>query len=264
MIVSSLRDPLLRASLVRAARPDEDVVWDDELRADALARGFPRVIVHGAEGGGRPGEGRDVDGHRIPTLTLTRTELDRWESSRRRREIPPSRVEFNAIRLRGHLTRLVTRPTWVDRSLADLGRAVGAPLPPAFKGLARRVLEFPSRYVDLWSVSDTAGLSRGALKARFRRRGLDSPYSYLRWLRVLCAAHVLSDSSATILETAERLGFSSGGNFCRAVETTCGLTPNEIRRSRERLLVTFAGLLLDPESRRGWEDLDELFLREVG
>ena len=38
-------------------------------------------------------------------------------------------------------------------------------------------------------------MSRGALKARFRRRDLPSPSTYLRWFRILAVAHGQTEAS---------------------------------------------------------------------
>jgi AraC-like DNA-binding protein len=105
----------------------------------------------------------------------------------------------------------------------------------------------------------------GALKARFRRRGLPSPSRHLRWFRLLAAARVLSDPDETVLSAAYRLGFASDGNFCRWIRATSGLSPSTLRSWNGRLLVLvrLAEECLPEGSLDEWEDLGGLFLREV-
>jgi AraC-like DNA-binding protein len=124
-------------------------------------------------------------------------------------------------------------------------------------------MEFPTRYEDLHALELLTGLSRGALKARFRRKGLMSPASYLRWFRAMSAAHVLRQPETTTLKAAHRLGFASDGNFCRAITSTTGLTPTEIR-TREgwhHLLIVFASLHLQEHALAAWSDLGRMFVR---
>lgn len=124
------------------------------------------------------------------------------------------------------------------------------------------MLEFPARYPDLKALAGIGGLSAGALKARFRRRGLPSPYTYLRWFRSLAVVHILSDPSVTTLEAAYRIGMSSSGNLSRAVQDTTGLTPTRLRAAagRESLIVGMVEELMDPAALAGWQDLAPVFL----
>jgi AraC-like DNA-binding protein len=153
----------------------------------------------------------------------------------------------------------------VDRLLADLGRMAGGSLPIPFKAFARHALELPVRYTDLSDVAGTFELSRGALKARFRRRGLESPFTYLRWLRAMAVGEVLSDPSVTVAQAADRLGFTSGTNMCRMVRVLTGATPGSLREpgARRWLLVGFARVLLRPEALEGWARLEDVFGRRV-
>ncbi len=99
------------------------------------------------------------------------------------------------------------------------------------------------------------------MKARFRRRGLESPYTYLRWFRVMAVANLLSDHEVTVAQAAYRLGFTSDGNLCRAMVSVTGLRPTDVRTVRgwNHLLITFARTCLTGSSLHAWEGLDELF-----
>jgi AraC-like DNA-binding protein len=154
---------------------------------------------------------------------------------------------------------------WVDSVYSDLVQTVGRGLPKEFRGFSRRVFESPVRYSSISSVASPFGLSAGALKARFRRRGLPSPYRHLSWFRLIAASRVLSDPSETILSASYRMGFASDGNFCRWVNSTSGLTPTDLREWNGRLLliVRMAERFLAPEHLDAWESFGGAFLRQV-
>lgn len=265
MLVAPLSDPLLRIAVGHAARVDEDVVFDTDGARVALQQGFPRLLLIADEDAvtaERPGS-RSAGG--VPVLRLSEALRASWERARRADDVPAPRAEYWGRRLRTSIAERALRSTWIDGVLRDLSRSVGAPLPHPFRGLARRVLEHPARYHDLHDLAALTGLSRGALKARFRRRGLPSPYAYVRWLRILAAAHVLAEASVTTLDASVRLGFTSNGNFSRAVRSTTGLTPGALRQAAagERLLVAFSAGHLARPMLDAWEDLGELFLRRA-
>ena len=259
MILARITDPLLRKALHAAAHPEEDVVCETRAVQDALQFGFPRLLVRadGYVGAARP--------HGVPVVDLPDVLLERWEAERRMDELPLPRLDFLTRRLRGLLDRGGSEVSWVDAALSDLSRAAGARLPLPLRAFGRRVLEFPIHYTTLHPISRGCGLTRGALKARFRRRGLDSPYTYLRWFRLMAVAEVLSDRSVTVAQAAARLGFTSDGNLCRMMASLTRLTPTEVRTVRgwNTLLISFAWQHLTPESLDAWAELDGLFERRV-
>jgi AraC-like DNA-binding protein len=198
-------------------------------------------------------------------LDLDDALLGRWEADWWSAEVPGTWSRFVTTRLRSLVDRSFDRPTWVDAALANLSRAAGARLPLPLRAFARRVLEFPIRYTSLDPITAECGLSKGALKAKFRRRGLSSPSTYLRWFRVMCVAEVLSDRSVTVSAAAHRLGFTSPGNMCRTMAALTKLTPTEARTVRgwNTLLLSFAWMHLTPQALEAWADLEELFERRV-
>lgn len=256
MIVTRVSDRFLEAAIRRVARPDEDVISDTRDRADALRHGFPRLAVQDAE---HPRlEGPDGP---LPSVYVRAAQMRRWRESWQASGTPPSWVEFAAAEL-GPAVGEGRCVAWIDAALRDLSRAVGRPLPPALVGLARRVLEYPSGYVDMGDLGALTGLSVGALKARFRRRGLPSPFSYLRWLRCIAVASRLQQG-ANVADAARRLGWTSTGNLCRYVYTTTGHAPSAlgVDGAWEMILASFATKHLDPVALDAWEGLDDLFLR---
>lgn len=248
MIVANVSDLRLRDALLRVAHPEEEVVCDEDLVLEAIDSGYPRLLVEADDG--RPS---------LSDLTAAPTVRLKVAGRKGRR------FEEYVEELRDRVEQRAVAVSWVDRTLADLGRAAGQPLPPGLRACARRVLEFPSHYDDLQPLARSCHTSRGALKARFRRRGVPSPYSYLRWFRILAVANRLADADVTVAQAAAAFGFTSDGNLCRSMQGLTGLTPTEVRSRQgwNRLLLGFAWEHLTPEALAGWRDFEELFVRSA-
>ncbi|MDA0327518.1 MAG: AraC family transcriptional regulator [Gemmatimonadetes bacterium] len=259
MIVVQVNDTNLRRALCRAAHAEEDVIIDARLAASAIESGFPRLVVRMAS------DDRPAPPARVTLLEIDELMLRRWEVERRSAELPMTRLDYMTRRLAGTMDRSSAERTWVDRALADLAKSAGPQLPLPLRSFARRILEFPVHYTTLHAVAEASGTSRGALKARFRRRGLSSPYTYLRWFRIMAVANLLSDRSITVAVAAQRMGFTSDGNLCRMMANVTGMTPTEARTLRgwNRLLIGFAWTHLPPGHLEGWASLDDLFARRV-
>jgi len=259
MIVAYVSDPHLRNAVCSAAHPEEEVVLDRGLAVEAFEWAHPRLVVN-AEGGSLVGVPSNV-----PVVELDRRTLERWESGWRSSGLPARRLGELTDRVRALIDRHACDVTWVDRVFADLARAAGSPLPRPLRTFGRRLLEFPTRYTNLYAMAEACGMSRGALKARFRRRSLASPYTYLRWFRAMAVANALADRSVTVAMAAHRLGFTSDGNLCRTLISLTGVTPTEMRSVRgwNRLLITFAWSHLSPEAIEAWDGLEDLFERRA-
>jgi AraC-like DNA-binding protein len=256
MILVSVRDPVLRLAVERCARPDEAVVGDEPWVQLALDHGYPRVHVR--DHGIRPSS---LWGAAVPELWVSPEMLHGWEQERRKLEVPPPRAGFLARRLFAAISEVALEATWVDRLLADLGRAAGAPLPLPFRAFTRHTLELPARYTDLSAIAEEVEISRGALKARFRRKGLESPFTYLRWMRSFAVAELLADPEVTVAQAAEALGFTSDTNMCRMVKVLTGATPGGLRDPgvRRKLRVAFVREHLGRDALEGWARLEGLF-----
>ncbi len=259
MIVVQASDPHLRRAVARAAHPEEDVVADERLAVEAIERGFPRLVVRDEAHEWPP----VPDGIRL--FRVDGASLERWEAQRWSSEVPRSRLEHLTERLSATVEGGPSDRTWVDGALAELARAAGRRLPRPLRSFGRRVLEFPSHYTSLHPLADACGMSRGALKARFRRRDLSTPSTYLRSFRLMAAAHLLSDRDVTVAEAARHLGFTSSGNLCRMMWSVLEMTPTEARSPRgwRRMVIAFAWEHLSHDHLEGWSTLDDLFERRI-
>lgn len=265
MILAPVQDRTLRSIVRRAAIPEEDVFVRIEDVQEALRMGYPRLLVLGQEdlpmGRSFLGPGPPP----IPLLTVRNAVLRDWASTWAVRGTALSRVDDSALRLRRLMAEVAGSSDWVGTVFSDLTQILGRGLPLDFRGFARRVLEFPGRYVSLEQTSRLCGLTPGALKGRFRRRGLPSPATHLRWLRLLRAAQILSDPSETTLSASTRLGFTSDGNFCRWAIATSGMNPTDFREWNGRLLllVRMADACFPHGALGEWKRLGGLFVSRV-
>ena len=85
-----------------------------------------------------------------------------------------------------------------------------------------------------WSVDDLgreAGLSRSALAERFTRIIGMAPMHYLANWRMQVAAQKLKDTSASLAQVAELVGYESEAAFSRAFKKTFGTAPATWRRT---------------------------------
>lgn len=261
MILAPLSDQLLRFAVFRAALPEEDVFCTEADIAEALEWGFPRVGII-APDDQHPMKAA-VRASGLPILTLGTRGTDLHDPLGLRSGVTIREIDYDVYELRRRITHSAQVPDWVNGVLLDMSRMCGYPLPAEFRAFARRLLEFPSRYNKLDSLGSVADLTSGALKARFRRRGLPSPFGYLSWLRVIAATRLLSDTSVSTVEAAVRLGYTSNGNFCRSIQAVSGLTTTELRSThgRHRVLAAFVTRYLTPEARSAWDRLEGLFIR---
>jgi AraC-like DNA-binding protein len=254
MIVALVREKSLVDAVLAAASPEEDVFFGVGDGLEALYHGFPRLLILSDRRASPPSTHVGVPD--VPVLRIgTESTSGGWW---RRGDVP----------LQGRMTDLIGEVadsgSWVDDLFGAMAAASGVGLPRAFRGFCRRVLEHPAHYVDLHAMARLTGLSRGALKARFRRRGLRSPAEHIRWLRVLAAGQVLGGAAITTVEAAYRLGYTSDGNLCRVTQTVADVSPAGLRDPivRTRLLLGFVQrFVLDPDLGDRWSRFEPIFFR---
>jgi AraC-like DNA-binding protein len=85
-----------------------------------------------------------------------------------------------------------------------------------------------------WNVEElgrAAGLSRSALAEGFTRVIGMSPMQYLAHWRMQMAAQRLKNTSASLSQVAEQVGYESGAAFSRAFKKTFGDAPGAWRRA---------------------------------
>jgi AraC-like DNA-binding protein len=85
-----------------------------------------------------------------------------------------------------------------------------------------------------WSVDElgrAAGMSRSALAERFSRLIGMAPMHYLAHWRMQTAAQKLRNTSASLAQVAQLVGYESEAAFSRAFKKTFGSSPATWRRA---------------------------------
>lgn len=123
------------------------------------------------------------------------------------------------------LRRIVEGDGQQPLSLASALRAPGI----------RRALEqlhaAPAQDWSLEGLAEVAGLSRSAFAAKFKALVGEGPLGYLRRLRVQRAMGLLARPGASIVATAEAVGYADPFVFSKAFKKLVGVSPREFRAS---------------------------------
>jgi AraC family transcriptional regulator, alkane utilization regulator len=99
--------------------------------------------------------------------------------------------------------------------------------------VARSLALFHGNLARAWTVDDLGrevGLSRSSLAERFTRLVGQAPMQYLATWRMQVAAHELRNTTASLAQVAERVGYDSEAAFSRAFKKAFGAAPATWRR----------------------------------
>lgn len=99
------------------------------------------------------------------------------------------------------------------------------------------------RELDMDSLAEQAGLSRAHFFALFQRDTQVTPLVYANVLRFEAAITMLTQSTESLGEMSQQLGFSAPGHFSRFFRQHLGITPSDYRRVVN---------LFDPPAKAEW------------
>ena len=85
------------------------------------------------------------------------------------------------------------------------------------------------------AVAREFGMAYSYFRREFKRHTGLAPYQYLQQLRLEKARRLITNSTATLQEIAEQLGFASGYHLSAAFKKLHGVAPTHLRR-RERAI----------------------------
>lgn len=157
----------------------------------------------------------------------------------------------NAIRRTGNLwtcSRDAESPALVVRLFAEafsltLGRSLAAREPPGVLAgplaaatdpfVARAQLWIRDRFTQRFRISDLArelGVSHQSLIRRFRAAGSASPREFVQRTRVDAAMAMLAETSRSVIEIAQLVGYADVPSFRRVFTTVTGVSPSAWRR----------------------------------
>jgi AraC-like DNA-binding protein len=106
---------------------------------------------------------------------------------------------------------------------------------PAIARALKAIHEFPGNQWTLEKLSQVAGLSRTSLSTKFSDFLSTTPLGYITQWRMQVARQRLIDTSASIVEIAESVGYQSEAAFGRVFKKHFGIAPASYRRNRKIL-----------------------------
>jgi AraC-like DNA-binding protein len=143
----------------------------------------------------------------------------------------------------GPFRTLAMRGTALDLMLALVEAAQVAPETPGTERISALIAAMrlaPEKEYTIDDMARQAGLSPSQLIHRFKHLTGLPPYNYLLKCRVRAAQTLLLTTGQTVTEIAQSLGFSSSQHFAMQFKLELGITPSELRRGRQPLVL--AGL----------------------
>ena len=118
----------------------------------------------------------------------------------------------------------------VQRQSADRPGWSQAVADPPIRAVLAAMHEDIARSWTLDDLARLAGLSRTALAERFRTALGDTPLSHLRTLRMQKAMQVLSETSTTLEQVAQAVGYQDAFGFSKVFKRTTGVSPRAFRQ----------------------------------
>jgi AraC-like DNA-binding protein len=112
--------------------------------------------------------------------------------------------------------------------------APGAKAFATYERVRRHIAENYEAITCLSDISAACDIDEAYLCRLFRRFERESPFQYLLHLRLNRAAELLQTTSLLIKDVAAQLRFSDAFNFSRSFRHAFGVSPNDLRRHRDR------------------------------
>ncbi len=129
----------------------------------------------------------------------------------------------------------VSQPAGRSQQRHSLAKEAAPKLHAAIE-LMERSRENP---LPLEDVAKQASMSLRSLNRAFHKHISLSPGQYYIQLRLKAARRLIAETQLSITEVADRCGFNSPQAFSRAFKAKFSVTPNSLRRGRERSLLQF-------------------------
>lgn len=114
----------------------------------------------------------------------------------------------------------------------DLQAPPEGPLEALIRTQASRMLEHPARPWPVEELAREAGCTRAHYARCFAKVMRQPPNTYLIQLRTDAAANLLRDSTLSIKQIADALGYADAFFFCRQFKSRMGVSPRTYRQQR--------------------------------
>ena len=112
------------------------------------------------------------------------------------------------------------------------GTSLALMFEPSLRGVAELLHRFPEKPWTVAALAEEAYMSRTSFAVKFTETTGMAPFAYLTHVRMLNAIELLSTTTYTLEEIAERVGYGSEAAFSAAFKREIGVAPGAYRRSR--------------------------------
>jgi len=112
------------------------------------------------------------------------------------------------------------------------GTSLALTFDPSLRGVAELLHRFPEKPWTVAALAEEAYMSRTSFAVKFTETTGMAPFAYLTHVRMLNAIELLSTTTYTLEEIAERVGYGSEAAFSAAFKREIGVAPGAYRRSR--------------------------------
>jgi AraC-like DNA-binding protein len=112
------------------------------------------------------------------------------------------------------------------------GTSLALMFDPSLHGAAELLHRFPEKPWTVAALAEEASMSRTSFAVKFTETTGMAPFAYLTHVRMLNAIELLSTTTCTLEEIAQRVGYGSEAAFSTAFKREIGVAPGAYRRSR--------------------------------
>jgi len=112
------------------------------------------------------------------------------------------------------------------------GTSLALTFDPSLRGVAELLHRFPEKPWTVAALAEEASMSRTSFAVKFTETTGMAPFAYLTHVRMLNAIELLSTTTYTLEEIADRVGYGSEAAFSAAFKREIGVAPGAYRRSR--------------------------------
>jgi len=112
------------------------------------------------------------------------------------------------------------------------GTSLALMFDPSLRGVAELLHRFPEKPWTVAALAEEAYMSRTSFAVKFTETTGMAPFAYLTHVRMLNAIELLSTTTCTLEEIAERVGYGSEAAFSAAFKREIGVAPGAYRRGR--------------------------------
>jgi AraC-like DNA-binding protein len=143
------------------------------------------------------------------------------------KEQPGSDVIVNKL---GEVLFVHTLRAFIEKNKSESG-FIAAIQDERISKVLKEIHSFPQKGWKLEQLAQVAAMSRTSFANRFKMLTGETPFNYIKRWRLLCAKGLLEESTLSVGEIAEQVGYQSEAAFNRVFKKNISQTPLKFRQS---------------------------------